>query len=87
MKQRDYKEIARIIKIEQELFDVIDGEEVCIIYPEGLSNRLADYFEREDKEDIKKSINLSKTFHSGKKVNLKPIFNRKQFLTGCGVKK
>ena len=86
MNQNDYKEISGIIK--RNYPDVYDYEASLAIDKLTLISReLADYFEREEKEDIEKSINLSKTFHSGKKVNLKPIFNRKQFLKDCGAEK
>lgn len=74
MNQKDYKAISEIIKTSLE-----------IPLREMLANRLADYFEREDKEQIA----IHKYSKDGKirdrVSNATRVFNRKQFLRDCGV--
>jgi len=77
MNQKDYKEIARIIK---EGCFTAEARNVGLCWretPKTIINHLADYFEREYSK-------ISNILMYGKKVGDK--FNKKQFLKDCGVK-
>lgn len=76
MNQKDYKEIARIIK---ESYGSFYNE----YYITQFANKLADYFEREDKElaNIKDDVLADNDMETGKQRD----FNRQQFLKECGV--
>ncbi len=80
MNQKDYKEIAGIIRSPIEVGK--DTDTTYLIYHYSLTAKhLADYFEKEDKEDLNKT---EERFKEYKKKN--ESFNKKQFLKDCGVK-
>ena len=72
MKQKEIKEIAGIIKEQYKLESSI----TAFITLRELSEKLIDYFEREEKK-------LSETEYS----KLTSVFNPQQFLKDCGVEK
>ncbi len=71
MNQENYKEIAKIISIRNELIDKDDKNdpENRMIMTDILINDLADYFEKEE-------LRIDDLFKK---------FNKKQFLKDCGV--
>ena len=75
MNQKDYKEIARIMKTDLSL--MCDYDRDNHIYR---INKLADYFEREDEK-----IAIKQT--GGMYPKRAYQFNRQQFLKDCGVSK
>ena len=74
MDQKDYKAIGKIIK---EHYKGITS----VYRLRTLSKRLADYFEREFKENLE---HTEERFKEYKEKHDK--FNREQFLKDCGVK-
>ncbi len=70
MNQKNYKEIARIIK-EQECYPDCNEDQAAESMREKIAKELADYFEEEDK----------KKFGFG----VYEKFTRSQFLKDCGV--
>ena len=70
MNQKDYKEIAGIIKEQKTSYTT----------KSQLANKLADYFEREDKRELKR-LKLTP-----KDIEFKN-FNRQQFKEWCGTEK
>jgi len=78
MEQRNYKEIAEIIKSVDsgELGEFAQGESYA---KKMIALKLADYFEKEDLELC------AKISYEENKSNVLPSFDRKQFLKDCGV--
>ena len=70
MNQKDYKEIARIIK--DSTVNFINKATINVI-----THRLADYFERKDRKNKGRPISKKKFYFDD--------FNKKQFLKDCGV--
>jgi len=73
MNQKDYKEIGKIIRKWSEYSPCYSPKSIC----EDISKDLANYFERESKENINKFSQLDS--------NCPSPFNREQFLKDCGV--
>ena len=73
------KRLKRVLKMEQkehkEIAEIINSISVKCMHIEDLTKKLADYFERKDKQ------------YTGQFAGEKPPagFNRKQFLKDCGV--
>ncbi len=82
MNQKDYLEIAKIIKLDKRAILTASGKDLmhhfCI--------RLANYFEKEANKHIEsfKGRRTTKTYQAIKREN---TFNKKQFLKDCGVEK
>ena len=70
MNKKDYKVISEIIR--RYIRGSVEPIDVRVL---GITNDLADYFEREDKENLGNGILLPIT----------PQFNREQFLKDCGI--
>lgn len=93
MEAKDYKEIGKIIKENQNIGKSYLGKKADGVLSAGfqITNKLADYFEKEDSLLYKKkleSINLmsiSKQVSELKKLNSKEKFNKEQFLKNCVV--
>lgn len=88
MDQKDYKEIAEIIKVNitKGWVNLSDREESIMAETEWklrkvYALKLADYFEKEDKTYQEKCLKI----HNSKDIINK--FNRQQFLKDCGVEK
>lgn len=77
MNEKDYQEIARIIKHWIVLHDVYGH----IIDRDNFVDELADYFEKETEN---KKCKCGETMFNGDGEFIK-VFNRKQFLKECGV--
>lgn len=71
MNKKDYKVIVEICKKYRLLFQPNGHEMFC--------GYLADYFEKEDKENNAKMVNF-------RFKHIRFDFNRKQFLKECGLK-
>ena len=82
MNKKDYKAIAEIIERITGVY-ACDNSHDCFVHEEirnKLSEDLADYFDKENKEE------LDRTEERFKAYKLKnESFNKKQFLLDCGV--
>lgn len=80
MNQENFKEIAKIIKPK---FEMLSYESPRISQiGKDIINGLADYFEKENLQYLKRNYN-----DEGVKIHLKNklFFNRQQFLKDCGL--
>ncbi len=80
MNQKDYKEIAGIIK--DNFKDFLFQSDALVLARQNISKELADCFEREYQERLEK--NMGKIYGKGKPID---NFNKQQFLKDCGVEK
>ncbi len=80
MNQKDYKAIGEIITAYLCKYTCRKNDKIRKLR-DGILTELADYFEKEDKEDLART---EERFRYHKKRN--EGFNREQFLKGCGVK-
>ena len=83
MNQKDYKEIAGIIK--DDIVDIATvGSESRKVVRIDIINKLANYFEREAKKTL--DTKNEKLWLKNKKPIKETDFNKATFLKDCGVK-
>lgn len=78
MKQKEIKAIAEIIKSRNNQFIGLCNHKIHML--KLLTNDLADYFEKEDRNRM-----IEKKKKDGIGYNFRDMFDRKQFKDWCGV--
>ena len=77
MNQKNYKEIAKVMK---HSVSNIHTHKIAIAHNFVLASDLADYFEREDKEQFKEVMERNNFTQEDAEYK----FNKQQFLKDCG---